>query len=194
MFYRPFSPTDCYSHVTVQVQILCSFSKMSSKFIGICVVLFFFCMDCIIKFRIGLMEKQGVCQHDICVIVYLNAQHHLKMWFEFHTSSGAKPREGYCVSLVVGTELKSPLHLIWGRNGQIIFRTIWMRFSSSLGLKTDEWINADTFTSAQEMCLATSLEQVSLVVHHRTLGSPHHGTEGRGGGGQKELRRSWRKS
>lgn len=43
-----------------------------------------------------------------------------------------------------------------------------------------------TLTSVQEMCLATSLEQVSLVVHHRTLGSPHHRTEGRGGGGQNE--------
>lgn len=52
--------------------------------------------------------------------------------------------QGYCVSLLLGTELKSPLYLIWGRNGQIIFGTIWMRFGPGFSLKTDEWINADT--------------------------------------------------
>lgn len=63
-------------------------------------------------------------------------------WFEFHAASSAKPWEGHCSGLLQGTELKSPLCIIWGRNGQINFRTILMRSAPSLSLKTDEWINA----------------------------------------------------
>lgn len=135
--------------------------------------------------EVTFMEKQEIeCQNDVWLFTL--AQFQIVVWIPY--VFWCQTWKGYCVSLLLGTELKSPLYLIWGRNGQIIFRAIWMRFGPSFSLKTDEWINADTLTSAQEMCLATSLEQVSLVVHHRTLGSPHHRTEGRGGGGQNEWR------
>lgn len=53
-----------------------------------------------------------------------------------------------------------------------------------LSLKIDEWIKActHTHTSAQSVGLATSTEQVSLVMHHRTLGSLHLSTKGKEGG------------
>lgn len=45
-----------------------------------------------------------------------------------------------------------------------------------------------TLTSTQSICLATSTEQVSLVMHHRALGSLHLRTEGKGGGGKSRER------
>lgn len=43
-------------------------------------------------------------------------------------------------------------------------------------------MHTHTLTSTQSICRATSTEQVSLVMHHRALGSLHLRTEGKGGG------------
>lgn len=45
-----------------------------------------------------------------------------------------------------------------------------------------------TLASTQSICLATSTEQVSLVMHHRALGSLHLRTEGNEGGWESRER------
>lgn len=77
----------------------------------------------------------------------------------------AKPWEGHCSDLLQGTELKSPLCIIWGRNWYINFQTILMRSVPSLSPKTDEWINArkDTYAHKYTVNLPGHIDRAGVL-------------------------------
>lgn len=69
-------------------------------------------------------------------------------------------------------------------NGQINFEAISMGICFRGPSRKDTCAHGHAHThkhaGTQFLCLATSIEQVSLVMHHRALGSRHLRTEGGG--------------